>query len=221
MYTRHIRLVSVIVLLLAATTCVQAERRLSFGVKGGLAFAKQSWSYSNNFAFDNKLKPGFSGGLIAEYKVTPRLSLRGDAFYIRKGFKSTYTALTYTGPGDVVTYRYHVDYAAINFLAQIHGPVGLYAQVGPRIDFRLSKSSDYSWPLLDSVETLSGKTIFGLTFGLGRQFRVLPEIRFLVEAQYFLDFGHVVKREDFGPAYSGTLESVRNQSFVLSVGLLL
>lgn len=219
MISRFFRLVCVTALLLAAAALTHAENRFSFGVKGGVAVAKQSWSYSDILSFENNFKLGLAGGVIAEYKLAPRIALRGEALLVQKGFKKAIWTLRYSGEPLLESYKYRVDYLALNLLPKAQAPFGTYLLAGPRLDLRLGDGTNLNDPLLDSIETNYSNSIFGLTFGLGHEFRTGTRAVIFLEGQYYLDLGEVASREDFGPDFDGTLESVKNRAFALFAGV--
>lgn len=207
-----------VIMLLAAS--VSATLPFRFGATAGMTIANQTIDYNDqssipgtSLEFD--YKGGLAIGVMAEYPATQYVTIRPAIQYVQKGFKDNIILTTPQGPTGVATgtFKQRLDYLSIPVLAKVTPPVNSfvtpYALAGPRLDIKVSESSDF---FSDDVLSDGAKsTVFGLSLGAGVQKTLSHGGTVLVEGLWELDLTDSMEME--------TLNS-KNKSFVIQVGYL-
>jgi len=184
-------------LLLAAGTA-SAGSRPKLGVKAGLSFADQDWEYTNSLGkVDRGHRSGLAFGLFTDLPLTPVVQLRPEVLYVQKGSQIELPYMTEAGvPAGTVTSQDQIDYLSLVATAKFKkraGPLGVYVFGGPRLDLKVSTSSDDESPAMEAVLDSYKSTVTGLTIGVGieRSFGAIGPV--LVEARYDYDFSEAAK----------------------------
>ena len=215
--------VAAILISALAITFVTSDRAVAsgLGVKVGMAFAKQDYSYSNaSFQFDNDYRRGLSAGLFIEQPIVPVLSVRAEGMFITKGFKVSVLQTDYNGTPIPRTadYEYGIDYLSLDFVGKASLPTGTYVMAGPRLDVKLNTEDNNVQLLPTDLEDRFRSTIFGWTLGVGQSFGTPTGVGFFVEGQLFLDQDELYDRSN-GGITTGSLTTIKNKSFALFAGL--
>ena len=201
----------IIALILSASV---AEAAGKFGAKVGLVIADQTYSYSNEWGeIDRDSKTGVVFGLFTDYQFIAGIAIRPEFQYVQKGCKDEVLETTEAYPEGIGTLKIvdHVDYLSIPVMLKIGLPGGvqsLYLVAGPRLDIKLRTKSDFNSFVMDKFES----TVFGATFGVGKQFSFGPLPAVLVEFNYY---------HDFSDAYKGDVLTIKNKGFALVAGVVL
>ena len=191
------------------------------GVKIGLAFAKQNYSYSDPaLKFDNSYRKGISAGLFIEQPLIPSLAVRAEGMFVQKGFKVNVlqTDLNGTPIPRTTDLQYRIDYFTLDLLGKASFPSGTYLLAGPRLDIKLNTNESAPSLLPTELEDKFSKTMFGWTLGVGQSLALTPKIGLFVEGQLYLDQGKLYDKSKNGIA-SGSLETIKNKSFALFAGV--
>ena len=200
---------------------VERASASGLGLKVGLAFAKQNYSYADpNFQFDNSYRKGLSAGLFIEQPIVPFLSVRAEGMFVTKGFKVNVlqTDLDGTPVPRTTDLEYGIDYLSMNLLGKGSFPTGTYILAGPRLDLKLNTKDGGKQVIPSDLEDKFSSTIFGWTLGLGQSFGLSPSMGLFVEGQLFLDQEKLYDKSNNGIT-TGTLEAVKNKSFALYAGV--
>jgi hypothetical protein len=215
------RLAEVAILLVAAAA-VSAASPISFGAKAGISFAKDSWTYGDpGFNVDHEWLSGLAGGVLVERSIVPYFSAQLELLVVQKGFKDRLYRTTDENPDVIGSFdvHYRLNMLSLNLLGKAVLPSRTYVLAGPRLDFKLSSSHDLSDEAYDNLEKQFKRTVIGLTFGLGQEFRLGPLMAVFVDGQYYLDFGKLYDLKLQGEVKIGQLTSIRNQAFALYAGV--
>ena len=222
----RLRTGSIVAVLFAGTFLVallptEQASASGLGVKVGMAFAKQDYTYSDpTFQFENSYRKGLSAGLFIEQPLAPVLSLRAEGMFVTKGFK---VSVLQTDPDGApvprtVDYEYGIDYLSMGFLGKASLPTGTYVMAGPRLDVRLNTEDNRVQLMPQELEDRFASTIFGWTLGVGQSFSMTPGAGFFVEGQLYLDQDEVYDRSSNG-IVTGSLKTIKNKSFGLFAGV--
>ena len=174
------------ILFLTLALCVSVtfsqETRFSFGVKAGS-------NISNiNDTSQTKYKVGFVGGVFANYKILPSLSLQPEVLYSMQGYKSNITG-DYGGSPVAYTDNVKMDYISVPVMVQ-YTYRGFYAEAGPQFAFNVKNSLDYEVSLSyfgnkvtysDKLKNIAKDFDFAIGVGLGYH---IPNTKFSIGARY-------------------------------------
>lgn len=214
---------SKVVVLVAIGTLVFASSTVwagpfGFGVKAGLTSFDQSWEYSSASLGTIELdsKSGVAFGVFGQIPFTPVASVRIDALFVQKGGEVE-VALTSPSSPDIIghrTVKERVDYLSLAVSGRVGTAgnfIGVYALVGPRLDFKVGGEFEFSGEFSDE---LYGSTVFGLVLGGGVEAGLGPKATGLLEFRYDLDLSDAVE-------YSGTETdlTVKNNGFLILAGV--
>lgn len=198
----------------------QNAAAVSIGAKIGLSFAKQDYKYASpRPEFDTDTRIGPAAGIFAEQPLLPYLSLRAEALYIQKGFKTDLPFFTDLDESFTKTVYYRLDYLSLNALAKASLPTHTYLIAGPRLDVRLGIHDDALDIIPSRMEDEYSSTIFGATFGIGQEAKLAAVGVIFIEGQYYLDFGNLYDHELTADDKIGTLTAMENRAFSVFVGL--
>lgn len=121
-----------------ALTTIQAQE-MSFGVKGGLNFAKVSYSESEAPKMD--MLTSFHIGAFLEYPITSEFSIQPELLYSAQGAKysesESYEGMTYS-----VEMKLKLAYLNIPVMAKYYVMDNLSLEAGPQIGLLLSAKAD-------------------------------------------------------------------------------
>mgnify|MGYP001150914725 CR=1 FL=1 len=192
------------------------------GIKTGLAFAKQDYSYADpNLEFDNSYRKGFSVGVFIEQSLVPSLAVRAEGLFVRKGFKVNVLRVDYTGEPipQTTDLLYGLDYITLNLLGKLSLPTRTYLLAGPRLDERLNSGRDEANIVPSELEDKFSSTTFGWPFGIGQEVPLATTLALFIEGQLYVDQGYLYEHAVQGTDKIGTLASIRNKAFALFAGV--
>ena len=186
--------------LLTGVIAAQGQNPASYGLKGGVALANQSWRFTNlDYTMDTEPLTGLAAALFVEAFKGEHFSFQVDVAYLEKGSKTTTESITVNhnegdmieaNQGEVTISKF--TYISVSTMARYRFDLEHlvpYFLLGPRLDFLLNYGSESDYPL----ETQNG-TIFGLTAGTGLEYR-LPQFHLFAELQFQPDLSPVTNTE--------------------------
>lgn len=208
------------IFMLIAAVCLQAQFVKSIAVKPGIVWSAQKMDYKNMSVNDARdALMGLHLGVNAEFFDHAIFSLLAEAGYTAKG-NSEEVEITNAafpeGTGQFETFksRFNYVYFAPMLKARLEfGRFIPYIFAGPRADMYVSYSSDLDW---GEVEEDFNSLVWGINYGLGLEFRFGRLGAGVVFSQQY-DFSEAYGKD---PGQMG-LESIRNNAFVLDLGLKL
>jgi hypothetical protein len=194
------RSVPIGLLLLACSSCLFGQRPSSFGLKGGVALANQSYRIT---AIDQELETealtGPTLSLFVEAFKSPHFSVQLDVGYAAKGSTTTTRSVTVNhlendritiNEGEAV--RSDFTYLSLVPLARYRWdiePLCPYLLLGPRVDFLLRYSTESEYPLEQQ-----NQAILGLSMGGGLEYK-WQNLGLFAELQYLPDLSPVSRVE--------------------------
>ena len=190
----------------------------SIGIKSGLTFANQDWTYSPiNFPQDKHYKTGLYEALTLEFFNHKHFSLVTDLSFNQKGYKETVLERTVDQPegtGQYITINSTFNFITLCPMLKYRVDIksfSPYIFAGPRIDYYTSYSSYANFSLTEKDFT---KPIFGLTSGVGIEYKK-NKIGIMIEGQYLSDFSHFYKNT----VPNGVSLTIDNKAFAVSLGI--
>ncbi len=198
---------------LSTVFCGSQIQALELGLKAGISASNQSYEYSPvNLNVDRLRQAGFAAGVFFGQGLGPLMSIRIGVDYIQKGSAIEFLVTSPQYPLGNGTQRLkdQIEYLSFNLLAtpsllnlKVISP---YVIAGPRVDVLLSSESP--------VEIMSNKnfesTVFGASIGVGVRVSAIATSLF-VEAVYQPDFTDAFKIQSL---------TIRNNSFLITAGLV-
>lgn len=133
----------------------------SFGVKGGVDFAKLSYSNSGG-SISSSSTTGFVIGGYATFEMSSGIMLQPELLYVQKGSESSFGSSTTTT---------NLDYIEIPVLAKYSFSAGSssfkpYAAAGPYLAFNMNAETEGGGQTTDISDNVKG-TDFGLAGEVG------------------------------------------------------
>ncbi|WP_440998822.1 porin family protein [Fodinibius sp. SL11] len=138
-----------------------ADAQPNIGVKGGLDFAKLSYS-SSGASISSSSTTGFVAGVYTNFEMSSGFMLQPELLYVQKGAESTFSNTTTTTT---------LDYIEIPVLAKYGFSAGgssfkPYAAAGPYLGFNVNAESESSGQTTDISDNVKG-TDFGVAGEVG------------------------------------------------------
>ena len=189
-------------LLIALAVCaaISAQHRyspnLTLGAKGGLALSEMSFSPSVRQTF----RPGFTLGFVARYTEEKHFGVIAELLLSQKGWNENF---------DGAPYRYGrtLTYVELPILTHIFfGSKRMkgFFNLGPQIGYMISdKKSTNLTPDQDLTELVSSRPTehmwmdvshkfdYGITAGLGGEFRLTPKQSVMLEGRFYFGLGNI------------------------------
>jgi hypothetical protein len=186
--------------LLACTSGLFGQWPSSFGVKGGVALANQSYRITAiDHELDTKAVTGPTLALFMEAFKARHFSVQLDVGYAAKGSSTTTQSVTVDHQdNDRITInegeaaRSDFTYLSVVPLARYRWdlkPFCPYLLLGPRIDFLLRYDTESEYPLEQQ-----NQTILGLSMGGGLEYK-WQNLGLFAEMQYLPDLSPVTGME--------------------------
>lgn len=179
-------------------TTVNAQKRVYFGLKGGVNFSNMTSDY---FA-ENNIKTGYHFGLVAEIPFGDKFSIQPEILYSNQGTKAK---LLMNGGGPISS-EYNFDYIQIPFLAKIYLIQNLSIEIGPSFNF-----------LVKDEQKINSATYtdIGENFEFGGALGVSYKLKsgLFGGLRYVNGFTDVYKNESIG-------QEAKNYSFQLGLGFM-
>jgi hypothetical protein len=190
-----------------------------WGFKAGYTSATLDWEHDFIPSEDLTRTSGLSVGVFTEWFDYRNLSLTVGMNYEQKGTGFHQDVRVFV-PGPVVakTSFSRTHYLSFPFLAKYKigdARVSPYLLAGPRVDVFLGYSKDES-AFVWGIEDEFADVVFGLSAGIGTQWRAFGSRTMLVEFVYNYD---PFPLYEFTNQATGNEQSVRNNSFNISLGL--
>lgn len=187
-------------------------KMFSFGLRGAAVFSRFEFNDSSTFGNKSDYRPGFMAGAFVQVNLGSYFSLRPEFQFIQKGSQEDLALVGSTGS---VTVHDRVNYLSFPLMFQFTAPFHSYITLGPRLDFKLSATSDDSTheSELDKLKS----SLVGGTVGVGHNFRIGRSHSFLLEGDVLLD---ATKAFDESGSTSSTKISFKNRAFIISGGFM-
>lgn len=190
----------------------------SIGMKGGISFATQTWAYKSP-DFTNKMdyKTGLYSVLTADLFKSRYLCMTADLGFVQKGFQEEIPMTSEEFPefiSSYKTYKSTINYLTFSPKLSINydfDKVMVYVFTGPRIDLQTSYKTDY----LTNNFSEFNKMVWGLTYGVGIEYRI-KSIGILLEFAGYPDFTTIRKDE---PTETSAGLKITGQSYTISTGI--
>lgn len=177
-------------------TVTNAQIIKSIGIKAGGTVSQHKYEYGF-FGYTNNEDPesriAVNAGVFGEFLNMPVFSIIGEVNYVQSGARRKYpiTDLAHPdGTGETWTVNLNNDYLDISALGKVRleSPIFTpYVLFGPKIDFEINHSDEYSGVLNpDNID----KIRIGIKAGIGTDIKLFG-INFLSEVIYTKDFGEM------------------------------
>jgi len=123
-------------------TIVNAQKKINFGVKGGVNFSNMTSDYFT----ERNSKTEFNLGLVAEIPIMNKFSIQTEISYSVQGTKAKVELLG--GPNLV---EYNLEYLQVPVLAKIYLSQNLSIEVGPSLNFLVKDEEIYKYTTINNV----------------------------------------------------------------------
>jgi len=194
------RSLPIALLLLACSSGLFGQRPSSFGLKGGVGLANQSYRITAiDQELDTKAVTGPTLSLFVEAFKSQHFSVQLDVGFAAKGSTTTTQSVTVNHlDNDRITInegeatRSDFTYLSVVSLARYRWdlePLCPYLLLGPRVDFLLRYRTQSEYPLEQQSQTL-----LGLSAGAGLEYK-LQNLGLFAELQYLPDLSPVTHEE--------------------------
>lgn len=157
----------------------------SIGLRGGVSFATMTYKYTTTSLVQKySYNAGIYSAVTAEFFNGKHVSFSTDLGFIQKGMKrkELITSLEYPeGNGEYLFHRFTRNYVSLSPMLKGYyqfNKVTAYVLAGPRIDLDITNSL----PDGSNMNSKTHKIIFGLTYGLGAEYRI-NKVGILLEGQ--------------------------------------
>ena len=193
-------LLIITIILMAASPALYSQLNASFGVKGGISLANQSYRFTPiEYKMETEALVGPTLSLFVEAFRATHFSLQVDLSYAQKGSSTRIQSVTVNHlDNDRITVsegeltRSTFKYISVAPMARYRfGQASMipYVLLGPRLDMLLIYNSDSEYPL----DSQNG-SIVGLTCGAGLEY-MLERMGLFAELQYQQDLSPVTNKE--------------------------
>ena len=174
-------------------TSVSANAQHRFGISPGLSLAN-IYITQDLGSVDKKSKPGFDGGVFAEFNVSPMFAVQPEINYSMQGVKLTDA----TGKA-----FFNFNYLTVPVLAKVKPVKGLGIFAGPQLGILLSANTKDATGKKTDVKDMLESTDFYAVLGIEYQ---LPS-GFFAGVRYNIGFQKVI--EDSGEYLKNRYASIR------------
>lgn len=175
----------------------------SIGYKGGISYATQKWLIiAIDIRDDKDYKIGAYNVLTANFFKSRFLFFSTDVGFIQKGCKDG---------GEKATYNYFTFSPKISVFHDFN-KLSTYLFIGPRLDLQRSYKINY---MSFSFEKEYEKTIWGLVYGAGMEYRI-KRFGLTFEFSAYPDFTNLW-RIDPSPIFNGI--KISNEAYTISAGI--
>ncbi len=165
---RRVILISLILLSFSAASAQEEEdKRISFGVKGGVNFSNIIKSGNGNFR--TGYLTGFSAGLFTNIPVANRLSFEPEILYTTKGFKTAEEGLFIDR-----TFSQTTSWIEIPLLAKVWITPTFNLVLGPQVSFLTKTTNKFEGIFTELERTYYNEdanglrnSVIGGTIGIG------------------------------------------------------
>ena len=174
------KLASIALIMWTGLLALYGQFPSSFGVKGGISIADQSYQISPiDYKLETEAVFGPTVSLFVEAFRGNHFSIQMDLSYFLKGSKTSIQSVTVdhtqddqiiVNEGEMSTSRF--SYLSVAPMARYRlgkGSTQPYFLLGPRVDFLLTYESDSEYPLEDQNSVIPGLTLgAGLEYSLSK-----------------------------------------------------
>jgi len=145
-------------------------------------------NYTSNESLSNKIRTAFNAGVIAEYYLSDRWSLRSGLLYDSKGTKVTES-------GD--DYIDKLNYIALPIHANWHfgSNRNWFLNFGPTIGLLASAKADTPSGEIDIKGELDSTFDVGLGVGIGHKFSISDDTQLFIEYQGYNGFISIINAD--------------------------
>lgn len=206
----------ILALALSICTCgLYAQLPYTFGLKGGLALANQSYRITPiDYKLETRALAGPALAVFAEAFRGNHFSFQADVGFVSKGSSTTTQSVTVNHldndritiqEGEAVTSRF--TYLSVVPMARYRWDLERltpYLLLGPRVDFLLKYTPGSEYYLETQNETL-----LGLSCGTGLEYR-LQHLGLFTELQYLPDLSPVIRQDPL---------LINNNALTLTLGI--
>jgi len=195
-----LRSIAITLVLSAGCLVLYGQIPASFGLKGGIALANQSYRIIPiDYELETEAVIGPALALFVETFKGSHFSFQVDVGYVVKGSSTTTESVTVNhldndrivvNVGESTSSKF--AYLTVVPLARYRWDLERmtpYLLLGPRVDFQVKYETDSKYPL-----ELEYGTILGLTFGAGLEFE-LQNLGLFMELQFLPDLSPVSNKE--------------------------
>jgi len=199
-------------------TFVSGQIVQSIGIHSGLSYTNQVYYFKDSHGSLKKdQRQGFYNGITLDFLKKKYFNITTDLGYCQKGSTENISIQNTTIPEGWGTVRAdsRFDYLTFNTLLKIKAPpipVAPYALAGFRLDYLLSYKTDLKYP---PNENDFHKTIFGLTFGAGLEYKI-KHIGINMEFHYHYDLTKLTNTPT-SPTSPGV--TITNKANIIMVGI--
>jgi len=141
----------IISLSILSITAVHSQKRIQFGVKGGINFT----SMTSDFLFDKDYKIGFHIGVVSEIPIGDKFALQPEILYATQGTKGKEILYYIPYPGAPSTpppsVTYELNYLKIPVLAKIQIVKSLSLEIGPSFNFLIKGKETFATTSIKDV----------------------------------------------------------------------
>ncbi|MEP0265713.1 porin family protein [Dokdonia sp.] len=209
------------ILAIMTITSINAQEKISFGVKGGVNFATFG---GRDFIVDQKTRTGFHVGVLVEVPISNKFSIQPELMYSQQGSRTESEFATIMNPNDptiLIASESISKFSYINvpILAKYTIVKGLSVEAGPQFGFNIDSELEVS-NIISGNETVSTEDISDRTntfdFGLAVGGEYELPIGLFFQARYILGISNIDSTEVQlgGP----NEDSLTNRNFQLSAG---
>lgn len=173
-----------------------------YGIKGGLAIAKQKWS-EGGLSYTSDARTGGVFGAFFKFQVSESFAIQPELLYVMKGAKASSEVFGGEFDSDV-TFKH--DYLSIPIIAKVYFG-GFNIQAGPSFDILVSSKIASGSMEVDVKDSFKGLDL-GLALGLGYDF----SNGMMIEGRYVLGLSNMADDYDFGDM------KMTNNCFLFTLG---
>jgi outer membrane protein with beta-barrel domain len=186
------RMVLLVVLMTGAASGAAAQE-MTYGVKGGVAFATLSFDPSSEISYD--LRTGIVAGGFVAFPLGSRLAIQPEGLYTQKGAKADDFGVSVTIKIDYVEVPVLVTYRIAGGTERSFHLFG-----GPSVAFktRSSSSASFGGSTIEADNDEDIETIdYGVVFGAGMDIG-----RFTIDGRFTLGLANINKEDDEAKAHT-------------------
>jgi len=175
----------IVTTLLIAFSLVQSFAQVSFGAKAGLNVSNTK----NIGSADNKIRPGFNAGLLAEIRILRKFLIHPELLYSVKGNK--FPATAFNGGGTL-----SLNYVSIPFLVGFRPTNKIAILAGPEFSFLTNANSKFDGSDHDVTKNYRK---FDMAIDLGVTYKIIMGLGAELRYSYgFEDLADVTYTDQFG-----------------------
>ena len=207
-----------LLIVLSITQKSNAQLLKDVGIKTGICFSNQDWTYKiSDRTLEKDYRTSLNLALSLEWFDREIITLVTDVRYIQKGFQEKKIVREPRDPehGHYKMFKTRFDYLTFSPQLKVRKEINKvipYIYIGPRIDYYLSYKSDFD---LSRIENDFKKIIFGLNYGLGISYRI-KDIGISLEYTHFYDFTNAIHTQTTANT-TGII--IKNNAYTIDLGI--